>query len=44
MSKDYKRTAESKANTNSIRTYRRNATTERKFTDRSFAKLLAKGL
>lgn len=44
MSKDYKRTAESKANTNSIRTYRRNINTERKFTDRSFAKLLAKGL
>lgn len=44
MSKDYKRTAESKSNTNSIRTRRRNVNTERKFTDRSFAKLLAKGL
>lgn len=44
MSKDYKRTAESKANTNSIRTLRRSRDTERKFTDRSFAKLLAKGL
>ncbi|QDK01385.1 hypothetical protein SEA_WATERT_118 [Microbacterium phage WaterT] len=44
MSKDYKRTAESKANTNSIRTQRRQSQAERKFTDRSFAKLLAKGL
>lgn len=44
MGKDYKRTAESKANTNSIRTYRKQANAERRFTDRSFAKLLVRGL
>lgn len=42
-SKDYKRTPESKAITTAIRTVRKNRTTEQRFTDRQFSRLLTKG-
>lgn len=44
MSKDQKRSPESKATTVAIRTVRHNRRTEQRFTDRQFTKLIAKGL
>lgn len=42
--RDQKRTPESKANTNAIRTVRKNRRAEEKFTNRQFDRLLVKGL
>lgn len=42
--RDHKRTAESKATTNAIRTVRKSRTVERRFTDRQYDRLLLKGL
>lgn len=42
--RDYKRTAESKTATNTLRTYRRNKDTEQRYTAKSFDRLLKKGL
>lgn len=44
MPNDKKRTPESKATTNAIRTVRKNRRTEEKFTNRQFDRLLLKGL
>lgn len=44
MSKDYKRTAESKIATLSIRTVRTNRRAEQQFTARSFDRLIRRGL
>lgn len=44
MAHDKKRTAESKITTLTIRTVRNNRRTEQHFTDRSFSKLITKGL
>lgn len=42
--RDHKRSAESKANTNAIRTVRKNRRAEEKFTNRQYDRLLLKGL
>lgn len=42
--RDHKRSAESKANTNAIRTVRKNRRAEEKFTNRRYDRLLLKGL
>jgi hypothetical protein len=42
--KDQKRTVEAKVTTLSIRTVRKNRTTEQRFTDRQYSRLLTKGL
>lgn len=44
MSKDYKRTTESKTTTQTIRTVRKNRTTEQRYADRQFTRLILKGL
>jgi len=42
--KDHKRLVEAKATTLAIRTVRKNRTTEQRFTDRQYSRLLTKGL
>lgn len=44
MSKDNKRTPESKATTAAIRTVRQDRKTEQRFTDRQFNRLMMRGL
>lgn len=44
MAHDKKRTAESKINTQAVRTVRSNRRTEQQFTARSFDRLIRKGL
>jgi len=44
MRKDAKRSEQSKATTLAIRTVRKNRTTEQRYTDRQYSRLLTKGI